>query len=295
MVSVLAQTHRDWSLVVVDDGSTDGTGDFAAGLADRRITLIRQTNAGVSAARNRGTVELLDRNAAILFLDADDWLAPDALSRLAAALDASPQATAAVGPYTVATSNTVRHPSSGDLLQRLLVRNLFANGGHLLLRSDAVRRAGGFVPGIAYGEDWEFWIRIALQGPFAATLGRAPVLFVRQHPGGACHRLAFDPFAFGPCMAAIFGNPALLARFGPVRLAAIRRHTEAENHWIIGRELIRHGRSGEGKVWLRRSVRAHHTVRRVALLAGAGSLPLLPIALRGQFRPYRLSEQIALR
>ena len=175
------------------------------------------------------------------------------------------------------------------------MRNLFANGGHLLLRSDAVRRAGGFVPGIAYGEDWEFWIRIALQGPFAATPGRAPVLFVRQHPGGACHRLAFDPAAFGPCMAAIFGNPALLARFGPRRLAAIRRHTEAENHWIIGRELIRHGRAGEGKVWLRRSVRAHPTVKRVALLAGAGLLPLLPIALRGQFRPYRLSEQMALR
>ena len=97
MVSVLAQTHRDWSLVVVDDGSTDGTGDVAAGFADRRIALIRQPNAGVSAARNRGIGELLDRSAAILFLDADDWLAPDALSRLAATLDASRGAIAAVG------------------------------------------------------------------------------------------------------------------------------------------------------------------------------------------------------
>ena len=191
MVSVLAQTHRDWSLVVVDDGSTDGTGDVAAGFADRRITLIRQSNAGVSAARNRGTVELTDGSAAILFLDADDWLAPDALSRLAAALEHRHRPPRG-GPCS-RDIEIVRRPSSGDLLQRLLVRNLFANGGHLLLRSDAVRRAGGFVPGIAYGEDWEFWIRIALQGPFAATPGRAPVLFVRQHPGGACHRLGLRP------------------------------------------------------------------------------------------------------
>ncbi len=295
MVSVLAQTHRDWSLVVVDDGSTDGTGDVAAGFDDRRIALIRQSNAGVSAARNRGISELMDGSAAILFLDADDWLAPDALARLAATLDASPQATAAVGPFTVAPSRIVRRPRSGDLLQCLLVCNLFANGGHLLLRSEAVRMAGGFVTGIAYGEDWEFWIRIALQGRFAATPGRAPVLFVRQHPGSACHRLAFDPAAYTPCMDAIFGNPALLARFGPERLDAMRRRTEAENQWITGRELIRHGRADEGRAWLRRSVLAHPIARRVALLAAAGLLPLLPIALRGQFRPYRLLEQTALR
>ena len=196
-----------------------------------------------------------------------------------------------MGAYTVATSRIVRRPPSGDLLQRLLVRNLFANGGHLLLRSEAVRRAGGFVPGIAYGEDWEFWIRIALQGPFAATSGRAPVLFVRQHPGGACHRLAVRPLRIRALHGCDIRQSGLARTLRPRRLAAIRRHTEAENHWIIGRELIRHGRSGEGKVWLRRSVRAHPTVRRVALLAGAGLLPLLPIALRGQFRPYRLSER----
>jgi hypothetical protein len=121
------------------------------------------------------------------------------------------------------------------------------------------------------------------------------VLFVRRHPGGACRRLGFEVGAYAPCMDAIFGNPALVSRFGPERLATLRRQAEAENHWIIGRELIRHDRAGEGRVWLRRSVREYPTLRRVALLAGSGLLPLLPIALRGQFRPYRLSEQTALR
>jgi len=58
VASVRSQTHRDWRLVVVDDGSTDGTGAVVAAFDDPRIRLIRQDNAGVSAARNRGFAEL---------------------------------------------------------------------------------------------------------------------------------------------------------------------------------------------------------------------------------------------
>jgi Glycosyl transferase family 2 len=318
VASVIAQTHRDWTLVVVDDGSTDGTAEVVGGFADRRIRLVRQANAGVSAARNRGVAELWGTDSApqplpqrgggadilplpsggrgdsLLFLDADDWLAPDALARLAAALDASPDAVAATGDCAFVGSAGMLRAPSGDILERLLVRNLFANGGHLLLRRAAVRKSGDFLPGLAYGEDWEFCIRIALLGPFVAIRGAAPVLFVRQHPGGAYQRLACDPAAFVPCMDAIFDNPALLSRFGAHRLAAIRRGTEAENNWIIGRELIRHGRQAEGRAWLRCSVCAAPTPKRAVLLAVAHALPLLPAALRGPFRPYRLPPQTTL-
>ncbi len=303
IASVLAQTHGDWTLVVVDDGSTDGTAEVAGTFVDPRIRLIRQDNAGVSAARNRGADELRragvacvlprplregvgGRGNSVLYLDADDMLAPDALSRLVAALDASPDAVAASGAYAFVDTGTVRRPPSGDILRRLLVGNLFANGGHLLVRCEAIRAAGGFLPGIVYGEDWEFWIRIALRGPFVPAPGRMPVLFVRPQAGGAYHRLAANPAAFTPCMDAIFSNPAVLARFGPRRLAAIRRHTEAENDWIIGRELIRHGRGHAGLVRLRCSVRAAFSVKRAALLAIAHALPLLPPAWRGPFLPY---------
>ena len=248
VASVLAQTHRNWRLVVVDDGSTDGTGEVVGGFGDPRIRLIRQATRGL-AARNAGIAALtgctpsptlpaarervfsacapLSRaagegwggGAALLFLDADDWLAPDALSRLAATLEAAPHAVAATGGGLFAGTGAALSPPSGDILQRLLVRNLFANGGHLLLRGEAVRKAGCFLPGIAYGEDWEFWDRIALQGQFAAVHGRAPVLFVRRHAGGAYRRLATDPAGFAPCMDAIFGNPVLCARFGAARVA----------------------------------------------------------------------------
>src|SRR4051812_32226588 len=95
--SVLAQTHQDWSLTIVDDGSTDATAATAACFENSRIRLIRQSNAGVSAARNRGVTAT--EGTAVLFLDGDDWLHPNALSVLDAALEAAPNAVASVGPY----------------------------------------------------------------------------------------------------------------------------------------------------------------------------------------------------
>jgi glycosyltransferase involved in cell wall biosynthesis len=321
IASVIAQTHRDWSMIVVDDGSTDGTAKVVAGFADHRICIVRQPNAGVSAARNRG-VELLTGGtpsltlpryagegswhqrqhslsreagegwgggAACLFLDADDRLAPDALSRLLTALNSSPDAVAAVGAYIFADTHRTRPPPSGDLLPRLLIRNLFANGGHVLIRNDALQRAGGFLTDMAYGEDWEFWTRIALQGPFTAAPG-PPILFVRQHAGSAYHRLASNPDAFAPSMAAIFANPALHARFGSANLATIQQRTEAENAWIIGRELIRHGRRFHGLIRLRHSFLAHPSAKRAVLVAAAHLLPLLPVRLHGPFRAYQTSN-----
>jgi glycosyltransferase involved in cell wall biosynthesis len=291
--SVLAQTHRDWTLLIIDDGSTDATAAVAGGFADPRIRLLRQANAGVSAARNRGLAEC--DGAAVMFLDADDWLAPDALARLAAALAAHPGAIAAHGAHCFVTedaSGVVARKTGpfaeGDILERLLVQNQFANGGHVLIRAAAVARAGGFRTDLSYGEDWDFWCRLAAFGHFVAVPGTAPLLFVRQRHGGAVLRLASNPRTFGPCMDAIFTNPTLIARLGPARLAALRRQAEAENGWIIGRELVRHGRRAEGLPWLRRSFRARPSGKRAMLLAAAHALPLLPARLRGPFRRYRV-------
>jgi hypothetical protein len=102
--------------------------------------------------------------------------------------------------------------------------------------------------------------------------------------------MATDPRSFAPCMAAIFGNPALRARFGDARLAAIRRRTEAENDWIVGRELIRRDEPGLGRGRLRRSFRVAPGAKRAALLALAHIAPLLPDAWRGRFRNYPLRD-----
>ncbi len=292
--SVLAQSFRDWEMVVVDDGSRDGTAGVVAARRDPRIRLLQQENQGVSAARSHAMAEA--RGEAILFLDADDWLAPDALARLHAALEAMPGAVGAYGPFTFMPEDAkpgdvpprlkLGPYPSGDILERLLVQNLFANGGHVLLRREAVQRAGPFLTHLRYGEDWEYWVRLALQGPFVLTPGLEPLLYVRQRRGSAYHRMACDPGAFIPVMDTIYGNPLLAERFPPARLAALRRRAEAENAWIVGRELIRHGQREAGLQRLRASVAAAPSPKRALLLAAAHALPVLPRPLRGPFTPY---------
>ncbi len=79
--SILAQTHRDLAIILVDDGSTDGSetvcDDFAAG--DPRVTVIHQPNSGVSAARNIALTGATGE--AVMFVDADDWIDPEACAQ----------------------------------------------------------------------------------------------------------------------------------------------------------------------------------------------------------------------
>ena len=291
--SVLGQTHTDWSMVAVDDGSTDETAVVAAEFSDPRIRLIRQDNCGVSAARNRGIAAFLDDTAAFsstapdafLFLDGDDWLAPDALACLDAALEMAPWAAVACGRYARvdATGSSpprlAAPPPTGCLLERLLTGNLFANGGHLLIRREAIEAAGRFRTDLSYGEDWEYWTRVALLGEFVAAQSRRPVLFVRERPGGTYCSNATNPAAYRPAMAAIFSNPALTNRLGIGRMACLRQRAEAEMAWSVGRELIRQGQRRLGQHWLGRSVWTAPSPKRLALM-GFSWLQ------SGPFRPY---------
>ncbi len=176
-----------------------------------------------------------------------------------------------------------------DPLPLLLERNLFANGGHLLIRRDAPSTArAAFGPGIAYGEDWEYWIRLALLGRFAAAPGPCPVLCSSASARAApiCAWRA-TPIRSAPAWTRSSPTPPSLARFGAARLAAIRRRAEAENRWIVGRELVRHGRARRGP---RLAAPLGGGESRASsariLLAAAHALPVLPRRLRGPFRAY---------
>jgi glycosyltransferase involved in cell wall biosynthesis len=287
--SLRAQTHADWRAVVVDDGSTDATAAVVEAVDEPRLSLIRQANAGVAVARNRGAATLPAE--ALLFLDADDWLAPDALSRLSAGLAREPAAVACCGPHAFVAPGPRRDRvriargggkvPSGQLLDRLLVGNLFTSGGHVLVRRTAFEATGGYRPGLAFGEDFLLWVQLAQRGPFASVAGSAPVLFVRRPPDGAFRRMAHDPAAIRQCLDAIFADPGVKTHVG-AGLAAARVRAEAEYRWIAGRELLRRRRRAAGCRELRHSLAAAPGLKRLVLTACAHVWP----GLIEPFRPY---------
>ena len=260
-------------MVVVDDGSTDSTADLLAALDDPRVTVVSQPNAGVSTARNAGVAALPEVDA-VLFLDADDWLAPDALARLGAALRGD--AILACGAFALVRDpgnrvSRVKRPRVGrDALAAMLDRNHFANGGHLLIRRGALDRAGPFRTELRFGEDYEYWIRLALLGRFVPVSG-PPVLFVRQRHEGAYLGRAHEPAPHAACINAIFQNPELGARLGDA-LPLARHRAEAEAAWVAGRALLARGDPG-GLRQLRSSFRAKPSLRRgAALLVALGAI-----------------------
>ena len=87
--SIMRQTVQDFELIVVDDGSTDDTQAILARLAEPRMTVIRQENAGTPAARNRGRSVM--RGAYLSWLDADDIWRPNFLERHLAVLESEPE------------------------------------------------------------------------------------------------------------------------------------------------------------------------------------------------------------
>lgn len=97
--SIQAQTYRAWELICVNDGSKDDTGEVLDRLAmdEPRMHVIHQENGGVSAARNAGLAAA--RGEWVTFVDADDWLLVDALSRMLALAD--DQADIVCGAYAM--------------------------------------------------------------------------------------------------------------------------------------------------------------------------------------------------
>jgi glycosyltransferase involved in cell wall biosynthesis len=166
--SVLAQTFQDFEIVVVDDGSTDGTPVSVAEFADRRIRLLRhERNRGGSAARNTG----IRASSApyVAFLDSDDEWLPTKLQRQLEVFARSNKEQLGL-VYTGAEwiypdgRAWLRIPRRElDLTRALLTENVIGETSVGMVRRRALDAIGGFDESLPSCQDMDLWLRISEQ------------------------------------------------------------------------------------------------------------------------------------
>lgn len=168
--SVLSQTFADFELVVVDDGSGDGTAAYLASLGDPRVRVRRQEPAGLTASLNRALA--LSRASLVARLDADDLAVPERLARQVAFLDAHPgvgllgSAAREVDPEGREV-RVVRPPVEDAAIRRALIRsNPFVHSS-VVVRRTVLDRAGGYDERLAVAQDYDLWMRLAAFGKLA--------------------------------------------------------------------------------------------------------------------------------
>lgn len=166
VASVLEQDYEELDLLVVDDGSTDGTATvlerIAAGADPDRFRFLRQDNAGQAAAINRGWGAA--RGDLVGYLSDDDRLLPGAIARLAGALGADPGAVISYPGYHVIDErdeilDTIR-PMEYSALEGLRMHDTAIGPGALIRRS-AFERLGGWDPSFRWMGDFVLWMKLA--------------------------------------------------------------------------------------------------------------------------------------
>ena len=169
--SVLAQTVRDFELIVVDDGSTDDSFAVVSKVNDERIRLIHKDNGGVSSARNAGIKA--SSYPYVALLDGDDYWAPTFLEEQLALIESFPKAGMWGVNYAFVKGDKCEpcNQGMGDSFRGYVEgyfesshNDLFCSSS-VVIRKDVFEKAGYFDERIASSEDLDMWYRIILRYP----------------------------------------------------------------------------------------------------------------------------------
>ena len=194
--SVLDQDYPNIELIVIDDGSSDGTAELAESLGEQ-VRVIRQINGGPAAARNKGIADA--RGELIAFLDADDLWLPGKLLAQVAYLAEHPDVGVVYGKFVRwegcsdgsfpsppllqndqgSTTTTLVAEHSGRIYRELLFDNIV----HIItamVRKSVFETVGYFDEQLRTGEDYDLWLRVSQQ--FQADKLNRTLAYYRMHP-----------------------------------------------------------------------------------------------------------------
>jgi len=188
LASVFAQTYKDYEVLVVDDGSTDGTGEMIK-QAGYDVRYYWQQNAGDAAARNK-LVELA-RGQYISFLDSDDLLIPDAIERMVAVMDAQSKDVVVYGPYIAIDQNgntckMKRKKLYSGHIARHLFESILVHSCGSMFPKRIMEGAGEFDTSLPVCSDYALWLRLSLKYRFIAL--SEPTFKRRRHTGSLSER-----------------------------------------------------------------------------------------------------------
>jgi glycosyltransferase involved in cell wall biosynthesis len=192
LTSVMAQDYAPFEVIVVDDGSIDGTAAILRSASG--IRCLRQENAGPSAARNRGVEEA--RGEFLAFVDADDEIPPTKLAVQVGYLQAHPESGGVLGRQEVEIEGAGapewigRDPVFGDFAGVPLMS--------LVVRTELFRQLGGFNPSLRIAEDRDLLVRMREHGVGIAVVPE--VVLLRRFHGA---NLTFDRPANHPLLRSL--------------------------------------------------------------------------------------------
>jgi len=236
--SVLGQRYRDVELLVLDDGSHDGTVEVLERYT-RRCLWDTHPNMGQSATLNKGWAKA--RGSILGYLSADDVLLPDAVGTLVARLAADPGAVLAYPDYELIdrSSRPIRQVRAPDFDYReMVVRFACPPGPGALFRRSALEAAGPWDSRFRMAPDYDFWLRLGLHGRFT----RVPEVLARfrVHDGSLSFAADSKPASeeYLAITTGYFRSQAVPAALRPARrealsnayLVAARSHLKSDRY-----------------------------------------------------------------
>ncbi|NTX06098.1 glycosyltransferase family 2 protein [Myxococcus sp. CA040A] len=238
LASVFAQEETDYEVLVVDDGSTDDTLENLARLGER-VTTLTQVNAGPGVARNLGIQSA--RGEYVVFLDSDDLWFPWTLSTYRKVLTDHGMPSVVMGTSTDFHRVEQLRSVTREDPRVMLFPDYLASAGDrtprtacvLAVRTEALRRVGGFTPLRIVAEDYDLLYRLGTEPGFAWV--RAPVMVgYRKHEGSESTHL--EPSHRG------MAYQLMQERLGRYPGGEARRHERLEmllysarhvSHWLV--------------------------------------------------------------